>query len=65
MLNASLTLLQNVEQVAWDVPAHDALRETLHHGRLPHSRLANEHRVVLRAAREDAHDHGGSPRRVQ
>jgi hypothetical protein len=38
MLDASLALLQNVEQVAWDVPAQDALRDTLHHGRLPHSR---------------------------
>jgi hypothetical protein len=38
MLDASLALLQNVEQVAWDIPAQDAMRDTLHHDRLPHSR---------------------------
>ena len=35
-----------------DVARHDALREPLRDRRLPHSRLADQDRVVLRAARE-------------
>ena len=38
------------------VAAHDALGEPLHDGRLAHARLADEHGVVLRLAREDADD---------
>uniref|UniRef100_A0A452ZKJ8 Uncharacterized protein n=1 Tax=Aegilops tauschii subsp. strangulata TaxID=200361 RepID=A0A452ZKJ8_AEGTS len=46
----------DVEQVAGHVPAHDALREALHDGRLAHAGLADEDGVVLCAAGEDAHD---------
>src|SRR5204863_9065739 len=38
------------------VAAHDALREALDDGGLADARLADEHRVVLRLAREDADD---------
>ena len=39
-----------------DVAGDDALRETFGDRRLPHAGLADEHRVVLRAAREHLHD---------
>ena len=39
-----------------DVARDDALREPLGDRRLPHAGLADEHRVVLRAPREDLHD---------
>ena len=45
------------------VAAHDALRQPLGDGRLADARLADEHRVVLRLAREDADDVSGSRRR--
>ena len=38
------------------VAAHDALRDPLDDGRLADARLADEHGVVLRAAREHLHD---------
>ncbi len=38
------------------VAAHDALRQTLHNGRLAHARLADEHRVVLGAPRQYLYD---------
>ena len=38
------------------VAAHDALRDALDDGGLADARLADEHRVVLRAAREHLHD---------
>src|SRR5262249_3671621 len=38
------------------VAVHDALRETLHDGRLAHARLANQYRVVLGPAAQNLHD---------
>ena len=38
------------------VAAHDALRDALDDGRLADARLADEHGIVLRAAREHLHD---------
>mmetsp|Transcript_4321 Transcript_4321/g.10665 ORF Transcript_4321/g.10665 Transcript_4321/m.10665 type:complete len:613 (+) Transcript_4321:595-2433(+) len=43
-------------QVLGHVAAHDALRQALHDRRLAHTRLTDQHRVVLGAAREHA-DH--------
>ena len=45
-------VLQSLGHVA----AHDALRQTLGDGRLADARLTDEHRVIFRFAREDAHD---------
>ena len=45
-----------VAQPLRDVAAHDALREALDDGRLADARLADEDGVVLRLARQDAHD---------
>ena len=45
-------VLQSLGHVA----AHDALRQALGDGRLADARLADEHGVVFRLAREDAHD---------
>src|SRR4051794_32790102 len=47
-----LLVLQQLRHVA----VGDALREALDDGGLAHAGLAHEHRVVLRAAREDLHD---------
>ena len=43
-------------QALGDVARDDALREPLGDRGLPHAGLADEHRVVLRAPREDLHD---------
>src|SRR2546428_3157404 len=45
-----------VLQALGDIAAHDALREPLDDGGLADARLADEHRVVLGAAREDLDD---------
>src|SRR5205823_14593006 len=47
-----LLVLQELRHLA----ARDALGEALHHGGLADTRLADQHRVVLGAAREDLHD---------
>jgi hypothetical protein len=39
-----------------DVAAHDALRETFHNGGLADAGLADQHRIVLGAARENLDD---------
>ena len=39
-----------------DVPGYDLLGQTFHDRRLPHTRLTDEHRVVLRTTRQDLHD---------
>src|SRR4051794_22361028 len=52
--------IQRVDLLALEQLGHvgvrDALREPLDHGGLADARLADEHRVVLRAPREDLHD---------
>ena len=52
--------VQRVDLLALEQLGHvgvgDALGEAFDHGGLAHARLADEHRVVLRAAREDLHD---------
>src|SRR2546425_836780 len=45
-----------VHEHVGDVVRDDFLRETLDDGRLAHARLADEHRVVLRAPRQDLDD---------
>src|ERR1700748_129525 len=47
-----LLVLQKLRHLA----ARDALGQALDHGGLADARLADQHRVVLRAAREDLHD---------
>ena len=52
--------VERVELLVLDRLGHlvggDALRETLDDGGLADARLADEHRVVLGAARQDLHD---------
>ena len=38
-----------------NVTGNDALREALHDGRLAHARLADQNRIIFRAARENLH----------
>ena len=45
-----------VLQALRHVAAHDARGQALDDGRLAHARLADQHRIVLGAAREDLHD---------
>src|SRR6185503_20938957 len=42
-----------------DIAPHDPLGQTLHDRRLPHARGPDQHRVVLRPAREDL-DHAAN-----
>ena len=47
-----LTIAQDV----WHVAARDELRQAFHHGRLSHTGIAQDERVVLLAARHYLHD---------
>ena len=44
-----------VSQRLRHVALHDPLRQTFNYGRFPHTRLADDYRVVLRAPRENLH----------